>query len=173
MTKIFGIAGFSGSGKTTLMLKLIPVLAGLGLKITSIKHTHHKARMDREGDLGFAERKAGAIESIVGNSKAFLRIEDYKEPHEASLPEIIRRVGDADLVLIEGFKHYPHPKLEIHRPIVGKPTLFPEDRHILAVASDEKFENLPIPFFDLDDIEAIAAFVLANALAIEDISMNS
>ena len=157
---LFALAGWSGSGKTTLAEKLIAELTARGLNMATIKHAHHNFEADIEGKDSYRHRKAGAAQVLVSSAKrAALFSEHDKEP---SLAELVERLAPADIVLVEGFKTEPMPKLEIWRAEVGKPTLYPHDPHILALASDKPVADCTLPQLRLDDISAISDFVLAN-----------
>jgi molybdopterin-guanine dinucleotide biosynthesis protein B len=158
--KVFGITGYSGSGKTTLLEKLIPNFVGQGLKVSLIKHTHHEFDLDRPGKDSWRLREAGCAEVMLVSDQRWVLMHELRGAPEPRLEDQLAHFSDCDLVLVEGFKHAPLPKLEVHRPANGKPlflTSHPE--HIVAVASDVAVD-VPVPFFDLQDVAAIAAFIL-------------
>ncbi len=157
--KVFGLAGWSGSGKTTLLEKLIPLLVMRGIRVSTIKQTHHDVDLDRPGKDSYRHRAAGASEVLLTSSSRWVLLHDLRGEPEPPLAEHVRRLSPCDLVLVEGFKQEAFPKLEIHRPANGKPLLYPQDRHIIAVASDVALEA-PLPVLDLNDPAAIAAFIL-------------
>ncbi len=158
--QVFGIAGWSGSGKTTLLKSLIPTLIGRGLSVSSMKHAHHDFDIDQPGKDSYEHRAAGAREVLISSAKRWALMHELKGDAEPSLDELIARMSPVDLLLVEGFKWEAHPKLEVHRPGVGKPLLQPDDPHIVAVASDTKLSGLSVPLFDLSDIAAIADFIM-------------
>lgn len=160
--KIFGLAGWSGSGKTTLLTKLIPALVAMGQKVSTIKHAHHRFDIDRPGKDSYEHRQAGATEVMISSSHRFALMHELRNESEPSLDALIGRMTPVDLLLIEGFKFHPHDKLEIHRPALGKPLLAREDPHIVAVASDAEVPGLHVLRFNLDDIDAIAHFVMTR-----------
>lgn len=159
--RVFGLAGWSGSGKTTLLTKLIPELIGRGLTVSTIKHAHHEFDIDKPGKDSWLHRQAGASEVMVASSRRFALMHELREAPEPSLDDLVARMAPVDLLLVEGFKAHPHPKLEVHRPSVGKPFLYPADRHIVAVASDESL-RLPLPVLPLADAARIADFILGD-----------
>ncbi len=157
-----GIVGWSGSGKTTLLGRLIPALRALGVRVSTIKHAHHGFDLDRPGKDSFLHREAGAEEVLVvgGQRWALLR-----ETAETDLLVLAERLAPVDLVLVEGFKAYPFAKLEVHRPALGKPALWPEAAGIVAVASDAPAPiDCPHPWLALNDPEKIAAWIAAHRL---------
>ncbi|MEI7605959.1 MAG: molybdopterin-guanine dinucleotide biosynthesis protein B [Rhodospirillaceae bacterium] len=158
--KLFGLAGWSGSGKTTVLVHLVPLLAGRGLKVSTVKHAHHGFDIDHPGKDSYRHRGAGATEVLVASSKRWALIHELHEAPEPSLAELLARMAPVDLVLIEGFKRDSHPKLEIWRRGNGKPLLCHDDPHIVAVASDEPVEGLPVPRLDLNDPDALAQFII-------------
>jgi molybdopterin-guanine dinucleotide biosynthesis protein B len=156
--KIFGFAGWSGSGKTTLIEKLIPELIGAGLRVSLIKHAHHDFDIDQPGKDSWRHRQAGASEVLISSGQRWALMHELRGVQEPTLEEHLARLSPCDLVLVEGFKREAIPKLEIHRPSVGKPLLFPDDPHIVAVASDSALQT-NLPRFDLNDVAGIANFI--------------
>ncbi len=156
--KVLGIVGWSGSGKTTLLAGLIPRLRARGLLVSTIKHAHAGFDMDRPGKDSFRHREAGAHEVLVASSTRWALLHEV-EGAEPSLPELLDRLAPVDLVLVEGFKAHPYPKLEIHRPSLGKPPLWPADPAILAVASDVALRGCAVPRFPLDKPDAVAEWI--------------
>lgn len=159
--KIFGLAGWSGSGKTTLLEKLLPVLVARGLRVSTIKQTHHDVDLDQPGKDSYRHRAAGASEVLLTSSSRWVLLHELRDEAEPALAQHLARLSPCDLVLVEGFKQEAIPKLEIHRPGVGKPLLYPRDPHIIAIASDVALET-PLPAFDLNDPAAIAIFILSH-----------
>ena len=158
--KVFGFAGWSGSGKTTLIEQLIPRFVKRGLKVSLIKHAHHSFDVDHPGKDSYRHREAGCSEVVVVSEKRWVVVHELRGEPEPSLEEQIGRVSPCDLLLVEGYKHYAMPKLEIWRSDNAKPLLHPEDRHIVAIATDARQETR-LPQFDLNDYDGIADFVLA------------
>ena len=158
--KVFGLAGWSGSGKTTLLVRLIPALVARGLSVSTIKHAHHAFDVDRPGKDSHSHRRAGAREVMVSSANRFALMHELRGAPEPTVEELVARMSPVDLLLIEGFKHHAHDKLEVHRPALGKPLLAPDDPRVVAVASDVPLGGLPVPRLPLDDIEAIAGFVV-------------
>jgi molybdopterin-guanine dinucleotide biosynthesis protein B len=165
--RVFGLIGWSGSGKTRLMTRLLPELAGRGVRVSTVKHAHHKFDIDQPGKDSFLHRAAGAVEVMVASANRWALMHEHRGAPEPALEQLVRQMMPVDLLLIEGFKHHRHPRLEVHRPSVGKPLICREDPTVLAVASDEPIAVLPVPRLELDDIRGIAEFVLANAAAME------
>jgi molybdopterin-guanine dinucleotide biosynthesis protein B len=160
--RLIGLAGWSGSGKTTLLAKLIPVLAGRGLTVSTIKHAHHHFDIDQPGKDSWIHRQAGATEVLVASRNRFALIHEYRGAPEPGLDELVAKLSPADIVIVEGFRGEPHPKIEIFRPELGKPFLYPNDAMVLAVASPEPIRGLTAPWLPLDDPETIADFILAS-----------
>jgi molybdopterin-guanine dinucleotide biosynthesis adapter protein len=157
--RVFGLTGWSGSGKTTLLAALIPELARRGITVSTIKHAHHGFDIDQRGKVSWVHRQAGASEVMVASSRRFALMHELRDAPEPSLDELVARMAPVDLLLVEGFKREPHPKLEVHRPSVGKPFLYPDDPHIVAIASDTVLAA-PLPVLPLADVAAIADFIL-------------
>ena len=161
--RVFGLIGWSGSGKTTLMTRLIPELAGRGVHVSTVKHAHHSFDVDQPGKDSFLHRTAGAVEVMVASANRWALMHEHRGAPEPELEQLVRGMTPVDLLMIEGFKHHRHPRLEVHRPSVGKPLICREDPTVLAVASDEPIPAVPVPRLELDDIHGIADFVLAHA----------
>jgi len=159
--KIFGFAGWSGSGKTTLIEKLIPRFAGAGLRVSLIKHAHHTFDVDQPGKDSYRHRHAGASEVLVTSSRRWVLMHELRGAHEPSFDEQVKHFAPCDLLLVEGFKHAPIPKLEVWRATPGEPLLHPNDPHIVAVASDVKVDTR-LPVLDLNDDAAVARFLLQH-----------
>ena len=157
--KVFGFAGYSGSGKTTLLAHLIPYYTGLGLKLAVVKHAHHDFDIDQAGKDSYRHRQAGASEVLVTSDQRWALMHELHGAEEPTLQAHLARLSPCDLVLVEGFKHAPIPKLEIHRVANGKPLLFPQDPYIVAIAADTSLTTT-LPCFDLNAIEAIGQFIL-------------
>jgi molybdopterin-guanine dinucleotide biosynthesis protein B len=161
--RILGLAGWSGSGKTTLVVRLIPELRRRGATVSTLKHAHHAFDVDRPGKDSYEHRQAGASEVLVASASRWALMHEHRGAPEPRLEELLGRLGPVDLVLVEGFKREPLPKLEVHRPAIGKPLLCRDDAMIRAVASDAPLAELPVPLLSLDDVPAIAGFVLEHA----------
>ena len=164
--KVFGIAGYSGSGKTTLLEKLIPQFTACGLRVSVIKHAHHGFDIDRPGKDSHRHREAGATEVMLACNDRWALMHKRRGEAEPTLDQLLARLSPCDLVLIEGFKQEPVPKLEVYRPENGKPPLFPERSDIVAVASDAEIAS-GLPRLPLNDVAAIAAFVI-NHLQLQE-----
>ncbi|HJS86057.1 MAG TPA: molybdopterin-guanine dinucleotide biosynthesis protein B [Acetobacteraceae bacterium] len=134
---VLGLVGWSGSGKTTLLTAVLPLLRARGLRVSTVKHAHHGFDMDRPGKDSHRHREAGAHEVLVASSARWALLHEV-EGGEPALPDLLARLEPVDLVLVEGFKAHPYPKLEVHRPALGKPALWPGDPAVLAVATDAR-----------------------------------
>lgn len=159
--KVFGFAGRSGSGKTTLMERVIPLLAAGGLRVSVIKHTHHAFDVDRPGKDSYRHREAGAVEVLLTSDTRWVLMHELRGLPEPELCGQLARLSPCDLVLVEGFKRQPIPKLEVHRAASGTAPLFPGDPHIVALAADVAVHG-ELPIFGLTDYAAIAAFIRAH-----------
>jgi molybdopterin-guanine dinucleotide biosynthesis protein B len=164
--KVFGIAGYSGSGKTTLLEKLIPQFTARGLTVSVIKHAHHGFDIDRPGKDSYRHREAGASEVLLSCNDRWALMHERRDGSDVTLDELLARLAPCDLVLVEGFKQEPIPKLEVYRPENGKPPLFPERSDIVAVASNVALAA-SLPRLALDDVAAIADFVM-NTLQLQE-----
>lgn len=161
--KVFGFAGWSGSGKTTLLEKVLLRLTSQGWKVSTIKHAHHNFDIDKPGKDSHRHREAGATEVLIASGKRWALMHELRDEAEPTLEDLLPHMTPVDLLLIEGFKFHPHPKLEVHRPVVGKPLLWPDDPNIVAIASDVALPDSKIPVLDLNDAHAIADFIARTA----------
>ena len=160
--KIMGIVGWSGSGKTELMVKVLPILRAQGLTVSTMKHAHHRFDLDVPGKDSFRHREAGASEVLMVTSSRWVLMHESRDEPEPTIESLIQRMTPVDLLLIEGFKTHPHPKIEIHRQSEGKPLLCRDDPQIVAVATDQPLGDLGIPQLDLNAPPAIAAFIRSH-----------
>jgi molybdopterin-guanine dinucleotide biosynthesis protein B len=165
--RIIGLAGWSGSGKTTLLTRVIPVLNARGLRVSTVKHAHHEFDLDVPGKDSYRHRQAGATEVLVSSVKRWAQIHELRGAPEPTLQAMLARLTPVDLVVVEGYKRNPHPKLEVYRASVGKPLLHPDDDWIVAVASDAPVSDARVPVLDLDDIEKIADVLLVESVPVE------
>ena len=156
--KIFGFAGWSGSGKTTLIEKLIPRFVKQGLRVSLVKHAHHTFDVDQKGKDSYRHRHAGAAEVLVTSSQRWVLMHELRGTPEPSFDEQLKHLSPCDLVIVEGFKFQPIPKLEVHRAGTDAALLHPNDANIVAVATDTKLETR-LPLLDLNDDAAIAKFI--------------
>jgi len=166
--RVFGFAGWSGSGKTTLIEQVIPRLVERGLVVSLVKHAHHTAEFDLPGKDSYRHRRAGCSEVLVTSGARWALMHELRGEPELALEDALGKLAACDLALVEGYKAYPIPKLEIWRGSVGKSLLHPKDSHILGIATDTPDQLPPgtaerLPVFRLSDIDAVATFVIANA----------
>jgi len=155
---VLGIAGYSGSGKTTLIERLLPRFRADGLRVAVIKQSHHDVEVDVVGKDSWRHRQAGAVETLLTSPRRWMLVgelgDDLPEP---TLAEHLARLAPCDLVLVEGYRHAALPKLEVWRQVTGKPWLFPDDPHVLALVSDVAVDgcaHLPI-----DDPDAVYQYI--------------
>ncbi len=160
---VMGLCAYSGSGKTTLLEKLIPLFNARGLNVAVIKHAHHSFDIDYPEKDSYRIRKAGAQQILISSRKRWALIhENTSEKTELSLHEALMRINPEpiDFVMVEGFKAAPIPKIEIHRPALGKPLLAVDDPCVIAIATDEPMQiQITLPVLDLDDTGQIAKFI--------------
>ena len=157
--KTIGFAGYSGSGKTTLIEKLIPRFVQRGVRVSLIKHAHHSFDVDQAGKDSYRHRHAGAAEVLVTSSRRWVLIHELRGAQEPSFEEQVKHLAPCDLLIVEGFKFAPIPKIEIWRAATGEGLLHPNDPYIVAVATDAKVAT-GLPLLDLNDDAAIGGFIL-------------
>ncbi|MCV2873934.1 molybdopterin-guanine dinucleotide biosynthesis protein B [Defluviimonas sp. WL0050] len=158
--RVYGVTGWKNSGKTTLMERLVEEITGRGFSVSTVKHAHHATEIDHEGRDSFRHRQAGAREVLVASPVRWALMHELRGANEPPLAELLTKLSPVDLVLIEGYKRESHPKVEAHRAETGRPLLAPDNPTVRAVASDTVPAGLDVPVFDLNDITAIADFIL-------------
>ena len=161
--RVLGIAGWSGSGKTTLIVKLLPLLVARGLRIATLKHAHHNFDVDQPGKDSYEHRRAGAGEVLISSAQRWAQMHELGTDAELTLMQLLQRVSPCDLILVEGFKTERHSKMEVFREALGKSPLYPQDPHVVAIASDRPLPGTKIPVVDLNDVEAVARQVTERA----------
>ncbi|MCR8548687.1 molybdopterin-guanine dinucleotide biosynthesis protein B [Salipiger sp. P9] len=157
--KVYGVTGWKNAGKTTMVERLVREFRARGLRVSTLKHSHHGFDIDHEGKDSFRHRAAGAGEVIVASGRRVAQITELEEA--LPLEALLARLGPCDMVLIEGWKRDSHPKIEVHRGEKGGGLIAEEDPTIRAVASDVALD-IDRPVMDLNDIPAIADFILAD-----------
>jgi molybdopterin-guanine dinucleotide biosynthesis protein B len=164
--KVVGFCGYSGSGKTTLVEQLIARLRLAGHSVSVVKHAHHAFDIDHEGKDSWRHRRAGAGEVVIASDRRFAKMREFEVPQVLDVHALIAELSDCDWVLVEGFKHAALPKIEVWRADAAKPALYPEDAHVVAICTDAP-SRLPqptrLPVLDLNDPDAVAAFLLDDA----------
>lgn len=156
--RVYGITGWKNTGKTTLTERLVAHFTGQGLRVSTVKHAHHDTEIDHPGRDSFRHRQAGAGQVIVASPARWAVMTELRGAAEPPLADLLAHLAPCDLVLVEGYKHAPHPKIEAHRAVTGRTLLAPGNPTIRAIASDSA-PQIALPLFDLDDIPAIAAFI--------------
>ncbi|WP_411879507.1 molybdopterin-guanine dinucleotide biosynthesis protein B [Polaromonas sp. YR568] len=167
---VVGLAGYSGSGKTTLVEKLIPALKARGLRVSVVKHAHHKFDIDHPGKDTFRHRAAGAFEVVVASENRLALMREFEKPSQLTVHQLIAELyGGVDWVLVEGFKNSDLLKIEVWRgPSAGQPTkpsLYMDDDFIVAIATDtpgQLPQSTLRPVLDLNDAEAVADYLVNN-----------
>ncbi len=160
---LLGFAAFSGTGKTTLLTQIIPILKHQGLRIGLIKHSHHNFQIDQPGKDSFRLREAGASPVMLVSTHRRAIITEITPVQEPRLDDQLKHFDQSglDLILVEGFKAEPFPKIELHRPSLNKPLLYPNDPNIIAIASDCPLQTPDtLTQLDLNQPDRIAAFIL-------------
>jgi molybdopterin-guanine dinucleotide biosynthesis protein B len=161
--RIIGLAGWQNAGKTTLLARVIPCLIARGRTVSTVKHAHHSFDIDQPGKDSHAHRMAGATEVLIASANRFALMHELRGTPEPPLSALLARLAPVDLVIVEGYKAHPHPKLEVHRAVNGKPLLYPNDACIVAVAADVPLPEAELPVIGLDDIEQIADVLLVES----------
>jgi len=157
--KVIGVTGWKNAGKTTLVERLVAELVRRGLRVNTVKHAHHSVDVDQPGRDSWRHRQAGATEVAVVGGHRYAIMREQEEP---TLAEVLARLSPADVVVIEGYKREPHPKIEVR---AGGESMAPKDPTIVAIACDDPpAANEKLPWFRRDDVTSIADFVVGALL---------
>ena len=168
--KVIGFCGYSGSGKTTLVEQLIGRLKRAGQRVSVVKHAHHAFDIDHEGKDSWRHRRAGAFEVVIASDRRLAKVREFETRAAPSVHELIGELDPCDWVLVEGFKRAALPKIEIWRAATDQPAQYPLDPHIVAICTDSAGhlpEPTTLPVLDLNDADAVAAFLLQHARRFE------
>ena len=162
MKKVFGIVGWSGSGKTDLVSRLIKYFVKKSIIVASIKHTHHKFEIDREGKDSFKHIHAGSNEVIIYSKRKWAMISKFQQ-RDINIEDILNKFDDkTEFVLVEGLKYSTFPKIEVIRSSLEKPTLFENDKNIKAIVCDKYddcYKNTNTPIFIFNETDKIGNFI--------------
>ncbi|MFD1326895.1 molybdopterin-guanine dinucleotide biosynthesis protein B [Mycoplana ramosa] len=162
-TRIFGVSGWKNSGKTGLTTRLVEALVARGYRVSTIKHAHHDFDIDKAGTDSYRHRHAGAREVAIVSGSRYAIMHELRGDPEPAFQDVLARLAPCDLVLIEGYKREPIPKIEARRlDAANRTPLAPQDPHIVAIAADHPVTDTLLPVFDLDDTDGIADFILAT-----------
>jgi molybdopterin-guanine dinucleotide biosynthesis protein MobB len=158
---VLGFAAYSGTGKTTLLVSLIPLLKQQGVRVAMVKHAHHEFDIDIPGKDSYELRKAGADQVLVASDRRRALVSEMATPAEPRLEELVEALdlNEVDLVLVEGFRHLPFPKIELHRPSLQKDLIFPNDANVIAVAADEVIDTHGLLLLDINQPEQLVKFI--------------
>ena len=166
--RVVGVVGWKDSGKTGLVERLVAALAARGLRVCTVKHAHHEAEVDRPGTDSHRHRAAGAAQVVLATPARWALMTELGGAPEPDLAQLLARLDPCDLVIVEGFKRGPHPKIEAHRAATGRAPLAASDASVRAVASDALgpgAPEVPCPVIALDDTAALADLALEIAAA--------
>lgn len=160
--KVIGVAGFKNAGKTTLVERLVRELTRRGYRVSTVKHAHHSFDIDHEGRDSFRHRHAGASEVAVISGQRWAIIHELRQEAEPSFDAILAKLGACDLVIVEGYKHGSHDKIEVRNLVLDHPKLEGQDPTIVAVAANGPVDDAQVPVFDRDHVEALADFIVTH-----------
>ncbi|MGE0239964.1 MAG: molybdopterin-guanine dinucleotide biosynthesis protein B [Parvibaculaceae bacterium] len=160
--KVIGVAGFKNAGKTTLVERLVRELTKHGYRIATVKHAHHAFDIDHEGRDSFRHRAAGASEVAVISRQRWAIIHELRGEDEPSFATILAKLSPCDLVIVEGYKHGRHAKIEVRNLALDHPKLAGEDPSIVAIAASGPLADAPVPVFDRDHVEGLAQFIITR-----------
>jgi molybdopterin-guanine dinucleotide biosynthesis protein B len=162
MKRVIGVAGFKNSGKTTLVEKLVLHLTQQGYRLSTVKHAHHSFDIDHEGRDSFRHRKAGASEVAVISKERTAIIHELRGQEPPTLTEVLDKLHDCDLVIVEGYKRDTHDKIEVRNLSLKHPELAGDDPTVVAIAANGTVNGPTVPVFDRDDVSTLATFILKH-----------
>jgi molybdopterin-guanine dinucleotide biosynthesis protein B len=160
--KVIGVAGFKNAGKTTLVERLVRELTKRGYRVSTVKHAHHSFDIDHEGRDSFRHRHAGASEVAVISGQRWAIIHELRDEAEPDFAAILAKLSPSDLVIVEGYKHGSHDKIEVRNLDLDHPKLAGSDPTIVAIAANGAIADAPVPVFDRDHVEALADFIIGH-----------
>ena len=161
--RVFGVIGWKNSGKTTLMARLIEEFSNRGLTVSALKHAHHSFDIDQPGRDSHRFRESGARQVALVSPKRWALMHELRDEEKPDLDEILTHIGPCDIVMIEGYKMGPFPKIEARSPrSLTQDRLSDDDPQIVAVAYDGDTEKSDLPGFDVNDIAGIADFITVH-----------
>ena len=157
-------AGYSGSGKTTLVEGVISALKLRGLRVSVVKHAHHKFDIDHPGKDTWRHRQAGAFEVVAASSQRMALVREFEQETQLTVHQLIAQLHDGvDWVLVEGFKQSDLLKVEVWRAEAGQPTRYTDDDFVVAIATDDA-SRLPAPtqrpLLDINNHDAVAQWLV-------------
>ena len=157
--KLYGVVGWKDTGKTGLVTRLVSYFTGQGLRVSTLKHTHHAVDLDPGPSDTARHRDAGAAQVILASEARLALLEEGDVP--CSPVALMERLAPVDLVIAEGWKAGSHPRIEAYRASCNQPPIAAKDKTIRAIASDTPEISTPVGcmVFDLNDTSAIAAFI--------------
>ena len=158
--KVIGVAGFKNAGKTTLVERLVLVLTSRGYRVSTVKHAHHSFDVDHEGRDSFRHRQAGATEVAVVSPNRWALLHELRGAPEPKLGDVLARMSPCDLIIVEGYKRDPHPKIEVRNLALDHPKLAGSDGSIIALAASGPVEDAPVPVFSRNDVGALSDFIV-------------
>ncbi len=160
--KVYGVTGWKNMGKTTLVERLVAEFCARGLRVSTVKHAHHAFDIDQQGRDSHRHREAGATEVLLASRRRWALMHELREEAEPDLVEMLARLSPVDLVIVEGYKQGPHPKIEVYRDRAGIEPIALTSDTVRAIAGDPGGHDLKLLVFDPDDIAAIADFIAAE-----------
>lgn len=158
--KVYGVTGWKNSGKTTLVERLVGEITDRGFSVSTLKHAHHSFDVDQPGKDSHRHRIAGAAQVLVSSAERWALMTEHRGRGEPRLAELLALLAPVDLVLIEGYKRDRHPKIEVRRAATAQDLIAVGDETVEAVASDAPLRDVTVPVFEIDDVAAIAEFIL-------------
>ena len=160
--KVFGITGWKNAGKTTLVERLVAEITGRGLRVSTVKHAHHDFDVGQPGRDSHRHRVAGAEQVRVASAARWALMTELRGAPEPPLAALLATLAPVDLVLVEGFKREPLPRIEIRRAAAPHPPIAPGDPLVVAIASDMALPDERLPVLPLDATADIAEFILTH-----------
>jgi len=157
---LIGIAGWKNSGKTTLATRLIAAFSSRGLRVATVKHAHHDFQIDDAETDSARHRRAGAVQVAIVSSARWALVTELAGAPEPELSEVLTKLAPCDVIIVEGYKAAPIPKIEVRRSAARRnQPLAPDDPNVIAIAADHEVAGERVPVFALDDVKAIADFI--------------
>lgn len=160
---VIGVAGWKNSGKTTLVVRLVEELTARGFRVATVKHAHHHFQIDDENTDSARHRRAGARQVALVSARRWALMSELKDEPEPDLHAVIAQLAPCDVVIVEGYKRAPIPKIEVRRRAsASHVALSDTDPNVIAVAADHAIDGGRLPAYALDDVTGLADLLCAT-----------
>lgn len=155
------IVGRKNAGKTTFVCDLVKELTRRGLRVATVKHTHHHHELDTPGKDSHKHRESGAAGvGILSPEMTAAFVPTRRDTDDAKRYATFDTMfADCDLIIVEGDLNTSSVKVEVWRDVVTEPPYAADDKSIAAVVTDDKIETT-VPCWNRSDLRAAAENII-------------